>query len=42
MFVYAVGRGVFELITDRLVKILHSAFTAQEWAAAVNAGDIDF
>jgi hypothetical protein len=40
MFVYAIGREVFDLLTGSLVQVLHSAFAAQEYAAAVNAGEI--
>lgn len=40
MFVYAIGREVFDVLTGRLVATLHSAFAAQEYAAQVNAGDV--
>jgi hypothetical protein len=38
--VYATGRSVFDH-NGNLVGDLHSAFAAQEYGAAVNAGDIE-
>ncbi|WP_342241105.1 hypothetical protein [Inquilinus sp. OTU3971] len=40
IYVYATGRSVFDQ-NGNLVGSLHSAFAAREYAAAVNAGDIE-